>query len=151
MSKKNTVYIASDHAGFELKEKITQELPSWEWVDLGPGSKDRVDYPDFAEKLCQKVLTENNKGVLICASGIGMSITANKFDGIRAAHVENAKSAKLTREHNDSNVLCIGALFLETQVAKEIIQTWLNTEFSEETRHQNRINKITAIEKGKKS
>jgi len=150
MSKKNKVYIASDHAGVELKQIITQELANWEWINLGPDTKDSVDYPDFAEKLCNKVITENGKGVLICATGIGMSITANKIEGIRAAHVENPTSAKLTREHNDSNVLCIGALFLEPKTAKQIVETWLETNFSQETRHQNRIDKISAIEKGKK-
>ena len=147
MEKKKQVVIASDHAGVELKATIQKLLPEWEWQDLGPVDTSRVDYPDFAERVGQKVGSgAAPTGILICVSGIGMCIAANKIDGVRAALVENPIAAKLSREHNDANVLCLGARFLAPEYAADIVRTWLETPFSADSRHQGRIQKITALE-----
>jgi ribose 5-phosphate isomerase B len=147
---KNRVLIAADHAGVELKAEIKKRLPAWDWEDLGPLDLNRVDYPDYARRLASKVASgQATQGILICGSGIGMSIAANKVDGVRAALVENASAARLSREHNDANVLCLGSRFLAPEYAAEIAETWLNTPFSGESRHQGRIQKISDIEKGK--
>lgn len=144
------VLIASDHAGVELKTEIKKRLPGWEWEDLGPNDLNRVDYPDFARLLAARVASgQALQGVLICGSGIGMSIVANKVAGVRAALVENASAARLSREHNDANVLCLGSRFVAAEYAAEIVETWLKTPFSGESRHQGRLHKITDIEKGK--
>jgi ribose 5-phosphate isomerase B len=145
---KSRVFIASDHAGVELKAELKKRLADWEWDDLGPPDTSRVDYPDFAKKLSVRVAaTPGAQGVLICGSGIGMSIAANKVRGIRAALVENASAARLAREHNDANVLCLGARFVAPEYAAEIVETWLKTPFTAEGRHQGRIQKISDIEK----
>lgn len=147
-TQKKRIPIASDHAGFALKEALIKNLPEFEWEDLGPKDTGRVDYPDFAEKLCQKIANkEALQGILICGSGIGMSIAANKIPGIRAAVVENPIAARLSREHNDANVLCLGARFTAPEYAAEITQTWLNTPFSGDNRHQARVDKIHSLEK----
>jgi ribose 5-phosphate isomerase B len=144
------VLIASDHAGIGLKRSLQFSLPDWDWEDLGPADGQRVDYPDFAEKLARKVAAnEASRGILICGSGIGMCIAANKVDGIRAATAENPVSARLSREHNRSNVLCLGARFLATEYAVEITRVWLETRFTKDARHQARIDKITLMEQGK--
>jgi ribose 5-phosphate isomerase B len=145
MSKK--VLIASDHAGYFLKAALIKALPAWQWVDLGPADSSRVDYPDFAEKLSRKIAAgEASQGVLICGSGIGMSIAANKIDRVRAALVENPVAAKLAKLHNDANVLCLGARFLASEYASEIAQAFLETEFVDTERHLARVKKITALE-----
>lgn len=151
--RKKRVLIASDHAGFEMKAAILailadpKELPGWEWRDLGPSSAARTDYPDFAERLARAIVRgEATCGILICGSGIGMSIAANKIPGIRAAAVENPVAARLSREHNDANVLCLGSRFLATPYAAEIGRTWLNTPFSQDPRHQQRLRKISRLE-----
>jgi ribose 5-phosphate isomerase B len=144
------VLIASDHAGVDLKAELIRRLPDWQWEDLGPQAKQSVDYPDYAAALGRRIASgEASHGILICGSGIGMSMTANKIDGIRAALVENPSSARLSREHNDANVLCLGARFLAPEYAAEIAETWLKTPFSRSPRHQARIDKIAGIEKGK--
>lgn len=141
------VLIASDHAGFELKAAIQKELPDWDWQDLGPPSSARVDYPDYAEILAQAIARGDAPcGILICGSGIGMSIAANKVPCIRAAVVENPVAARLSREHNDANVLCLGSRFLAPQYAAEIARTWLATPFSQDPRHQERLRKIARLE-----
>jgi len=143
------ILIASDHAGVELKSQLITRLAAWEWEDLGPAIQDpsRVDYPDYAEKLTQKITTgQARRGILICGSGIGMSIAANKAKGIRAALVENPIAARLSREHNDCNVLCLGSRFLAPEYAAEIAEVWLKANFSQDARHQARINKIAALE-----
>ena len=134
------IQIASDHAGFALKQDLIDYLQSQNFVveDLGPESEASVDYPDYAHKLCQNFC---GKGVLICGSGIGMSITANRYKHIRAALCEDEERAKLSRQHNDSNVLVLGARFLSADKPQAILNTWLNTEF-EAGRHQNRLDKI---------
>lgn len=145
------VLIASDHAGIELKSAIQKALSEWSWEDLGPLNSGRVDYPDFAEQLAQKISNESLNGnqlmgVLICGSGIGMSIAANKIPGIRAAVVENPVSARLSREHNNANVLCLGSRFIAPEYGAEIVKTWLETPFSEDQRHLGRLQKITELE-----
>jgi len=143
------ILIASDHAGVELKSQLITRLAAWEWEDLGPAIQDpsRVDYPDYAEKLTQKITSgQASRGILICGSGIGMSIAANKAKGIRAALVENPIAARLSREHNDSNVLCLGSRFLAPEYAAEIAEEWLKANFSQDARHQARINKIAVLE-----
>lgn len=150
MNMKPTLLIAADHAGFSLKQTLQKALPQFGWIDLGPESSARVDYPDFAEKLALRVAQEGKPGVLICGSGIGMSIAANKIHGVRAAVVENTTAARLAREHNNANVLCLGARFLATEYAAEIVQAWLEASFEPQSeggkRHQDRINKITKLE-----
>ncbi len=144
------VLIASDHAGIELKKALQKSLPDWEWIDLGPTQVARVDYPDYAETLGRKVAAgEAENGVLICGSGIGMSIAANKIPGIRAAVVENPIAARLAREHNDANVLCLGARFTASEYATEIVAAWLESAFDPNAgggRHQSRIEKISKLE-----
>lgn len=146
------LWIASDHAGFELKKRLlATRLPVaggtgfYDWADLGPSSTDSVDYPDFAEKLARS-LKGNDLGILVCGSGIGMSIAANKIKGIRAAHVSDPVSARLAREHNHANVLCLGARFSAREYAQEIIQNFLNAKPSTEGRHSARVEKIAKLE-----
>lgn len=143
------ILIASDHAGVDLKKKLQELLPEWKWEDLGPHTHASVDYPDFAEAIAKRISTgQFQQGILLCGSGIGMSIAANKFPKVRAAVVENPLAARLSREHNDANVLCLGARFLATEYAVEIVRTWLNASFSETPRQKKRIEKIYALEKG---
>ena len=134
------IFIASDHAGFELKTKLNKHFSSI--IDLGTNSNESVDYPDFAHKLTNEVL--NNKksvGILICGSGVGMSIAANRNPEIRAGLVHNAALAKLIREHNNANVLVLPGRFIDIQEAIKCVENFLNTEF-ESGRHKKRIDKI---------
>jgi ribose 5-phosphate isomerase B len=143
------VAIGADHAGFALKGGIIDFIKSLghETEDLGAYSADSVDYPDFAAAVCAKVIAgEAEKGILICGTGIGMSIAANKIPGIRCALVHDLFSAKATREHNDSNVLAMGERVVGPGVAQEIVRVWLETEFSQGERHKNRVDKVTALE-----
>lgn len=146
------IAIASDHGGFELKDSMVEYIKSLgnEVMDLGTNSADSVDYPDYAKKVCEEIQQENSDlGILICGTGIGMSLAANKFEGIRAACVSDVYSAKMSRNHNNANVLCIGARVIGDEVAKLIIKTFLENEF-EAGRHQRRVDKIMAIEKENK-
>lgn len=139
------IVIASDHGGFQLKEviKTTLVTAGYQIVDVGCHSEDSVDYPDFAEKAVSLILTnECQMGILICGTGIGMSITANRHRGIRAANCSNVYMAKMSREHNDANVLCLGARVLAVDVAVEMVRTWLDTAFCG-GRHQRRIAKFS--------
>ena len=134
------VAIAADHGGFELKDSMVEYIKSLgnEVVDLGTNSADSVDYPDYAKKVCEEIQQGNSDlGILICGTGIGMSLAANKFEGIRAACVSDVYSAKMSRNHNNANVLCIGARVIGDEVAKLIIKTFLENEF-EAGRHQRR-------------
>ena len=138
--KNKTVYIASDHAGYKLKTKLIKIFP--EITDLGTNSDESVDYPDFAHKLTREVLKNNrNIGILICGTGVGMSIAANRKKGIRAGLVNNAKIARLIRKHNDANVLVLPGRFININEAKNSVQAFLSTKF-ESGRHKKRINKI---------
>ena len=143
------IAIAADHGGFELKDSMVEYIKSLgnEVVDLGTNSADSVDYPDYAKKVCEEIQKGNCElGILICGTGIGMSLAANKFKGIRAACVSDVYSAKMSRNHNNANVLCIGARVVGDEVAKLIIKTFLENKF-EAGRHQRRVDKIMSFEK----
>tara|TARA_B100000780_G_scaffold250837_1_gene197142 strand:- start:256 stop:693 length:438 start_codon:yes stop_codon:yes gene_type:complete len=138
------ICIASDHAGYDLKEEIKDYLikKSISVIDLGPFSKDSVDYPDYAKKVAKRIiLRKSDAGILVCGSGTGMAITANKFKGIRAAQCYNKVSTILSRQHNNSNVICLGSRLLKYKEAFKYVTYFLNTKF-ESGRHQKRINKI---------
>jgi len=144
---KKIVLIASDHAGVELKKELQNLLEDLDWKDLGPiRSEPSVDYPDFAKTLCEKIQAgEAEFGILICGSGIGMSIAANKYKGIRAALVENPVSARLAREHNHANILCLGARFTAPHYAAEMVKAWVLATPTPEQRHLNRIQKLNSL------
>ncbi|MDI9524627.1 MAG: ribose 5-phosphate isomerase B [Candidatus Cloacimonadota bacterium] len=140
------IAIASDHAGYELKEAIKATFPEHEFEDFGTHSVDSMDYPDTGAPAAQAVAAgKAERGILICGSGIGMSITANKVRGIRAALCTNTDLARLSRIHNDANVLCLAGRFTAVPYALEIVNNWLNSAF-EGGRHQNRIEKIKLLE-----
>jgi len=137
------LFIASDHAGFDFKNKIVQYLQSkFNIVDLGPTSADSVDYPDYADRVCQSLKKETGAiGILICGSGQGMAIRANKYPFIRAALIYNDDLAKLSREHNDANVLCIGSRYCSIEEAQRWADIFLTTPFAG-GRHETRVAKI---------
>ena len=138
------IFISSDHAGFKLKEAIKKYLLSKKlpFQDLGPNNNTRVDYPDFAHKVAKKVkISKNNIGILVCGSGMGMNIVANKHKNIRAAQCFNLKSTKLSRLHNDANIITLGSRLLTKKNALSCIGVFLNTKF-EGGRHSKRIRKI---------
>jgi ribose 5-phosphate isomerase B len=139
----NKYFIASDHGGWELKEKIKQHFSQYEWIDLGTeNGTDSVDYPDLANPVCQALEKfPQSKAVLVCGSGQGMAIRANRFPWIRAALVWNAESAELARKHNDANVLCIGGRLIQHDIALQCLDIFFNTAF-EGGRHQIRVNKL---------
>ena len=142
------ILIASDHAGYRLKEKLKPyiEKNGLKVKDLGTYSAKRCDYPDFAYRLAKEISAKRfTRGILICKSGIGNSIVANRLKGVRAALCYNLKAARLSREHNDSNVLVLGAAFVNEKIAKTIVRVWLETKFTG-GRHRRRLNKIAAIE-----
>jgi len=139
------IFIASDHAGFDLKQTLIQELAKLKIsaVDLGCDCTGKsVDYPDFAQKLSKKIKENSDFGILVCGSGIGISIAANRFKHIRAALCHNTKSAKLSRAHNDANVICLGARMITPKTAIQAVKTFLNTEF-ENGRHGKRVKKLS--------
>lgn len=143
------VAIASDHGGINIRKEIMQlmEELNVEYVDLGCKCSDSVDYPDYAIPVAEKVAGgEVDKGILICGTGIGMSIAANKVKGVRCALVHDTFSARATREHNDTNVLAMGERVIGLGLARDIAKIWLTTDF-EGGRHENRVNKIKAYEK----
>ena len=147
MSKQHLILIASDHAGYELKQEILSYLTGQnaEVIDLGTNSSESTDYPDYAHSLCEKITNnEASIGILICHSGIGMSIVANRHPNIRAAVVANAEQAALTRSHNNANVLCLGAHQMESATAQEIVNTFIDTNFDQGERHLRRISKINS-------
>jgi ribose 5-phosphate isomerase B len=138
------ICIASDHAGFKLKEKIKDYLIKKDVpiIDLGPATIDAVDYPDYAKKVAKRLISKkSDAGILVCGSGTGMAITANKFNGIRAAQCYNKKSTILSRQHNNANVICVGSRILKIDEVLCFINYFFNTKF-EGGRHQKRINKI---------
>lgn len=146
------IAIGSDHAGYELKNTIVKYLlnKKIEVHDMGTFSKDSVDYPDFAVQVCKSIKRDaNDLGILICYTGIGMSMAANKHNGIRAALVTSVENAVLTREHNNANVLCMGAKDVSEEVAKEIVDAFISSKFTE-GRHLRRVEKLTNIEKYEK-
>ena len=145
------IAVGSDHRGFEPKEQIkviAAEL-GHECIDCGVSSNEPVDYPDTAYLAAKAVSTKQaDRAILICATGIGMSMAANKVTGIRAALCHDELSAQLSRDHNDSNILCLSGDQISEALLRRIVEVWLNTEFSG-GRHQRRVNKIQAIEQGK--
>ena len=142
------IAIASDHGGFDLKENIIAFLlkKGFEIDNLGAHSTDSVDYPDYGIKLAQAIIDKKFvRGILICGTGVGMSIVVNRFPGIRGTLCSDVYTAKMCREHNDSNILIMGGRVIEVDLAIEILDTWLNTEF-EGGRHQRRLDKINEID-----
>lgn len=138
------IALASDHGGFELKEKIYNYLldKGYDVINFGTNSAESCDYPIYAQKACNAILNDNfNRGILICGTGIGMSMMANRYKGIRAACLSDKYSAQMTRKHNDSNVLCFGARVIDETLAKEIVDIWLETKY-EGGRHQKRIDML---------
>ena len=138
------ICISSDHAGFALKEKIKDYLinKSISVIDLGPFTDNSVDYPDYAKKVAKRLtLRKSDAGILVCGSGTGMAITANKFKGIRAAQCYNKKSTILSRNHNDANIICLGSRILKDKEALNLVVYFLNSKF-EAGRHQKRLKKI---------
>jgi ribose 5-phosphate isomerase B len=144
------ISLGADHAGYQLKEKIKQRLAQQgiEVTDHGTTSIDSVDYPDYARDVAHDVAQKRaDWGILVCGSGVGMAMAANKVPGVRAANVTSETEAQLSREHNDANVLAIGARILDDASAFKIVDTWLHTGFAG-GRHQRRVDKITALERG---
>ncbi|HEX5711628.1 MAG TPA: ribose 5-phosphate isomerase B [Sulfuricurvum sp.] len=140
-------YIGTDHAGLEMKNFTVDLLrqKGHEVIDLGPYDKDRVDYPDYAVKVCESVLADTaSQGILICGSGIGMSMAANRYHGIRAALCHDAYTASVARGHNDANILCFGERIVGQGVAESILDAWIAGTF-EGGRHCGRVDKIEAI------
>ena len=143
------VAVASDHRGFQLKTRILDKLTNLghEAINFGPETEDSVDYPDFAVKVSQAIANhEIDRGVLICGTGMGMCIAANKFQGIRATACHDEVTAEMSRRHNDANVLCLSAELLGEQLVDRMIEIWILTEF-EGGRHARRIQKIADLEK----
>ena len=138
------IFLSSDHAGYKLKEEIKSHLlkKKLSFQDLGPFNDDRVDYPDYAHKVARKVkANKSNVGILVCGSGMGMNIAANRHKNIRAAQCFNLKSTKLSRLHNDANIITLGSRLLTKKLAINCVNTFLNTKF-EGGRHSKRIKKI---------
>jgi ribose 5-phosphate isomerase B len=142
------IAVASDHRGVALKEAVLNVLRSKEHdvEDVGANGSESVDYPDFASIVARKVSTgQVDRGILICGTGIGMSIAANKFRGVRAAMCSDEVTAEISRRHNNLNILCLGADLLSGRVAERMVETWLKTEF-EGGRHARRVEKIGQLE-----
>ena len=145
------IYIGADHRGFELKERIKGFLKDkgYQVVDLGNSQYDTSDdYPDFAEAVARKVSMsyENSRGILVCGSGVGVDVVANKFQNVRSALIMNSDQAYDSRNDDDTNVLSLGANYLKPEEAEKITITWLGTPFSEEERHRRRLGKIRNLE-----
>ena len=143
------ISLGADHAGYQLKEKIKQRLAGQgiEVTDHGTTSIDSVDYPDYAREVAQDVAGKRaDWGILVCGSGIGMAMAANKVPGVRAANVTSELEAQLSREHNDANVLAVGARILDDATAFKIVDKWLHTSFAG-GRHQLRVDKISELER----
>ncbi|HEY9787674.1 MAG TPA: ribose 5-phosphate isomerase B [Candidatus Obscuribacterales bacterium] len=150
MSEKAKVALGSDHAGFELKEKIKEVLDQMQiaWTDLGTNSTDSCDYPDYARKVAEVVSNGRcERGIICCGSGIGVSIVANKVRRVRAALCHDVEQAQLSRRHNDANVLCLSGRTLDASMLKAVIEAWLTTDF-EGGRHEVRVSKIEKPRQG---
>jgi ribose 5-phosphate isomerase B len=147
------IALGADHAGFELKDRLKVWLgqQGHQTHDVGTTGPDSVDYPDYARKVGEDVAAHRaDVGILVCGSGIGMAIAANKVQGVRAANVTSENEAALSREHNNANVLTLGARILKDDDARRIVERWLHTQFAG-GRHQQRVDKISAIEAEAKS
>lgn len=148
MAKTIRIAIGADHGGFELKEKARQYLAGkgYEVQDLGTHSTEPVDYPDFARRVAERVASlEADYGVVVCGTGLGVAMTANKVRGIRAAPCHDTISARFARSHNNANVLTLGGRMIDQAAAEKILDVWLSTPF-EGGRHQRRVEKISAVE-----
>jgi ribose 5-phosphate isomerase B len=146
------VIIGSDHAGFKLKEKIKKylKMKKIEYIDMGTDSLESVDYPDYALKVAKQVAwNKNRRGILVCGTGTGMTIAANKVKGIRAVAAYDVYSARMSRIDNDTNILGLRGRYFPYEKVKKIINVWLNTPFSGEQRHKRRLKKISGLEKKK--
>lgn len=146
------VIIGSDHAGFKLKEKIKKylKMKKIEYIDLGTDSLESVDYPDYALKVAKQVArNQDRRGILVCGTGTGMTIAANKVKGIRAVAAYDVYSARMSRIDNDTNILGLRGRYFPYEKVKKIINVWLNTPFSGEQRHKRRLKKISGLEKKK--
>ena len=144
------IAIGADHAGFVLKDEIQRQLVAagHTVVDFGTNQAASTDYPDYAKAVAESVAAGTaERGILVCSTGVGMSIAANKVHGVRAALAFNTDEVRLTREHNDANVLAIGARYITPVVANELVQTFLETPFSGGERHARRLAKVTELEK----
>lgn len=143
---REVVAVAADHAGFELKSRLAEELAEmgYEVLDLGTSGPESVDYPDYAEALAKAIgAGKAAKGVLVCGSGIGISIAANRYREVRAAPCHDTRSARLARQHNDANVLALGARLIDDEVAKDCLKVFMTTEFEGGGRHQRRVDKMS--------
>lgn len=142
------IAIAADHAGFALKERVRRKLvdEGHEVIDFGTGSEEACDYPDFAQAAARDVAAgRSDRGILVCGTGTGMAIAANKVHGVRAAQVQTEELARLAREHNDANVLALGARYLEAGLAERMVETFLSAEF-QGGRHARRVAKIARLD-----
>ena len=149
MMDNKTIYLGSDHAGYKLKEQIKDFLDElgYKYIDVGNLKLEpEDDYTDFAYEVAKNVAKTNGRGILVCDSGVGVCIVANKIKGIRAVVGYNVRIAKMSRVHNNTNVLCLGQDYISLAKTKKIIQTWIETDFSTEKRHQRRLEKISKIE-----
>ena len=143
------IAIGCDHGALDLKNKMVAHLleKGYEVKDFGTHTLDSCDYPDYAEYVARSVAAgECDKGIVMCTTGIGVSVVANKIDGVRCALLHDLMTAKLTREHNDTNVMALGAGVVGEMLALQLVDTWLGTEFSHNERHQRRIDKVMALE-----
>ena len=143
------IAVACDHGALDLKNKVISHLQEkgFQVVNFGTDTLDSCDYPDFAAPAARAVAAgQCEKGIVLCTTGIGVSITANKIKGIRCALLSDVVSARMTREHNDTNMMAMGAGIVKEELALEIVDTWLGTEFSHGQRHQRRIDKMMALE-----
>ena len=144
------ISIGCDHGALALKNKVAEHLRNrgFEVLDFGTHTPDSCDYPDFAAAAARAVASgECEKGIVLCTTGIGVSIAANKIDGVRCALLSDSMTARLTREHNDTNMMALGAGVVGEMLALQIVDTWLDTPFSQNPRHQRRIDKVMALEK----
>ena len=144
------ISIGCDHGALALKNKVVEHLTAQghEVVDFGTHTLDSCDYPDFAAAAAKAVANgECEKGIVLCTTGIGVSIAANKVDGVRCALLSDLMTARMTREHNDTNMMAIGAGVVGEMLALQIVDTWISTPFSHNERHQRRIDKVMALEK----
>ncbi len=146
--EEKTIYIGSDHAGFKLKNYIKIYLLKIGYVPIDIGNEKYEpgdDYPDYALKVAKKVSETNGRGIIVCDSGVGVCITANKIKNIRALNTINPIIVQMSREHNNTNILCMGQNYIGSHLAKKILHVWLETEFSQEKRHHRRVDKINRI------
>ena len=141
----NKILIASDHAGFDLKQKLIEQMPKETFENLGTNSIANVDYTDYANELAHRIsIDKNKKGILICGTGVGMSVAANKFKNIRAGLVYNSEVAILIREHNDANILVLPGRYMDIHEAKKCVDNFMSSSF-QGGRHTKRLNKIINI------